>query len=197
MMNRVLILYYSRNGSTKQLAHEIAVGVDEVEGAESVIRTVPSVSPVCDKVADSIPCEGVPYVTLDDLNSCSALALGSPTRFGAMAAPVKYFLETTTSAWLSGKLVGKPAAVFTSSSSLHGGQESTLLSMMMPLFHHGMIVMGLPFTESELSTTRSGGTPYGASHVQRDGDQSVLTADEVSLSRALGRRLAKVAVKLS
>ena len=127
----------------------------------------------------------------------SALALGSPTRFGAMAAPIKYFLETTTSAWLGGELVGKPAAVFTSSSSLHGGQESTLLSMMIPLFHHGMIVMGLPFTEPELSTTSSGGTPYGASHVQRDGDQLQLTAEEINLSRALGRRLAEVAVKLN
>ena len=161
-MRYILILYYSRHGATAEMAHHIARGV-EAAGLEARLRTVPAVSTVCEATEEAVPASGAPYVELDDLRNCAGLALGSPTRFGNMAAPMKYFLDGTSALWLSGALAGKPAGVFTSTSSLHGGQESTLLSMMLPLLHHGMLVMGLPYSETDLLHTRSGGTPYGPS----------------------------------
>ena len=162
MRKSILILYYSRDGSVAQLAKMIGRGVNKVDGCEAILRQVPPVSPTTEAVDDDIPSEGHPYVTLEDLENCDGLALGSPTRFGNMAAPLKHFLDSTGTLWLSGKLAGKPACVFTSTSSMHGGQESTLLSMMVPLLHHGMIIVGVPYTEPALSDTTSGGTPYGA-----------------------------------
>lgn len=195
-MKRLLILYYSRHGSTAAMAQYIARGAESVAATEAVLRTVPEISEVCEAVADSIPAEGAPYVSLQDLQQCDALALGSPGRFGNMAAPLKYFLEKTSAQWLSGDLAGKPAGVFTSTSSLHGGQESTLLSMMLPLLHHGMLVSGLPYSEADLISTQSGGTPYGPSHVSGSASSPNLTAEEERLCMALGKRLAELAHKL-
>jgi NAD(P)H dehydrogenase (quinone) len=192
----ILVLYYSRHGKTRRLAELVAQGVESVAGAEARLRTVPAVSTVTEATEPDIPRSGAPYVEASDLAECAALALGSPTRFGNMAAPVKYFLDGTSSEWLSGTLAGKPAAVFTSTGSLHGGQESTLLSMMIPLLHHGMLVMGLPYTLPELMTTSSGGSPYGATHWSGvDGNRAV-TEDEKRLAIALGRRLAQAAARL-
>lgn len=190
----ILVLYYSRHGSTRQLAKLIARGVESA-GMKARLRTVPAVSTVCEATAPEIPDDGDLYCSTDDLAGCAGLALGSPTRFGNMAAPMKYFLDGTSGLWLSGTLIDKPAAVFTSTSSLHGGQESTLLSMMLPLLHHGMILIGLPYREAALNTTRSGGSPYGATHwAGADGRQSV-TSEEQALSLALGKRLAQLASK--
>jgi NAD(P)H dehydrogenase (quinone) len=192
----ILVLYYSRHGATRKLAELVAQGVDSVPGAEARLRTVPAVSTVAEATAPAIPASGAPYVELADLAECAGLALGSPTRFGNMAAAVKYFLDGTAAEWLAGTLVGKPAVVFASTGSLHGGQEATLLSMMIPLLHHGMLVMGLPYTNPELMTTSSGGSPYGATHwAGIDGDKA-MTEDEKRLAIALGRRLAETAVRL-
>lgn len=189
----VLVLYYSRFGATKAMANAIARGIEQVDGMEARVRTVPSVSPNCEATESAVPESGAPYVTLEDLQHCHGLALGSPTRFGNMAAPLKYFLDTTSGLWMSGALIDKPAAVFTSSASLHGGQESTLLSMQIPLLHHGMIVLGLPYANPELAATQSGGTPYGASHVTFGNNDRQLDADEQALCRALGKRLSNIA----
>jgi NAD(P)H dehydrogenase (quinone) len=197
-MKPILVLYYSRHGATLELARAIAQGIDSVPGAEARVRTVPAVSTVCEASAPDIPADGPPYAELRDLEECAGLALGSPTRFGNMAAPLKYFLDGTTPQWLSGALAGKPACVFTSTGSLHGGQESTLLSMMLPLLHHGMMLVGIPYTESALTATEGGGTPYGASHHARaDGRGYGLSADEKTLAVALGARLARAALALS
>ena len=193
-MTKILVLYFSRNGSTAEMANLIARGVESVVGVEAVIRTVPDVSAVCEKTADSIPAQGAIYATPEELKSCDGLALGSPTHFGNMAAPLKYFLDQTTSIWFSGALVGKPAGVFTSTGSLHGGQESTLLSMMLPLMHHGMMILGLPYTEAALRETTAGGTPYGPSHLSSE--HAGISDQEKTLCRALGARLAKTAVLL-
>jgi len=197
MMRKVLVLYYSRHGATAEMARLIARGVEGVDGVESVLRTVPEVSETCEATTEKVPSDGAPYVSLDDLKNCDGLALGSPTRFGNMAAPLKYFLEKTSGQWLSGSLVGKPAGVFTSTSSLHGGQEATLLSMMIPLLHHGMLISGLPYSESELLTTTTGGTPYGPSHVAGANSDLPLSDDEKTLCIALGKRLAHLALKLT
>jgi len=189
-MIKILVLYYSRNGNVADMARYVARGVGQISGCEAVMRTVPSVSMVTEASEDSIPGSGAVYASLDDLKQCHGLALGSPVRFGNMAAPMKYFLDTTTELWLSGAMAGKAAAVFTSSASLHGGQESTLLSMMLPLFHHGMLMIGLPYTEPDLITTTSGGTPYGASHVAGTDNKTPLTDEEKRLCSALGKRLA-------
>ena len=186
----VLVLFYSRHGATDQMANLIARGVESVAGVQAKIRTVAEISETCEAVSERIPASGFPYVSLDDLRDCDALALGSPTRFGNMAAPLKYFLEKTSADWLSGSLVDKPAGVFTSTSSLHGGQEATLLSMMIPLLHHGMIICGLPYTNSDLLTTVSGGTPYGASHVAGADNSNEISTEEKRLCMALGKRLA-------
>lgn len=191
----ILVLYYSRNGATAEMARHIARGI-EMQGLEARLRTVPAVSTECEAVADAIPAEGAPYVSLDDLKNCAGLALGSPTRFGNMAAPLKYFLDGTSNLWLTGSLVGKPAGVFTSTASLHGGQESTLLSMLLPLLHHGMLIAGLPYSESALVETRGGGTPYGASHHAGVDGKRALDEHEITLCRALGQRLATIALKL-
>ncbi|APZ43922.1 NAD(P)H:quinone oxidoreductase [Acidihalobacter ferrooxydans] len=195
-MSEVLVLYYSRRGATAEMARRIARGIEEIGGVEARLRTVPAVSATCEAVADSVPDSGAPYASLDDLRTCSALILGSPTRFGNMAAPLKHFLDHTAPLWLSGALAGKPAAVFTSTGSLHGGQESTLLSMMLPLLHHGMLLMGLPFTETALLATRTGGTPYGPSHFAGTDDSMPLDEDEIQLCRALGRRVAETVKRL-
>lgn len=195
-MAEILILYYSRNGSTAEMARQVARGVEEVEGMMARLRTVPPVSTVCEAAEDEIPSAGPPYVSLDDLRECAGLALGSPTRFGNMAAPLKYFLDSTGGLWLVGALSGKPAAVFTSVSTLHGGHESTLLTMMLPLLHHGMLLVGLPFTEAALNETRSGGTPYGPSHWSGSKSRAALSIEEKLLCQALGRRLAQVARRL-
>lgn len=195
-MQKILVLYYSQKGAVEALAQAVAHGIDSVPGCEAVLRTVPRVSTVCESSEPSIPDEGAPYVTLQDLKNCAGLAMGSPVRFGNMAAPMKYFWDGTIATWLSGELIGKPAAVFTSSGSMHGGNESTLLSMMLPLFHHGMLLMGLPYSEVALSETQSGGTPYGASHVAGANSTLPLTADEITLAKALGKRLAETAQKL-
>jgi NAD(P)H dehydrogenase (quinone) len=192
----ILVLYYSRHGSTRKLAEMIAQGIDGVPGCDARLRTVPAVSTVTEATEPDIPASGPPYVELKDLEECAGLALGSPTRFGNMAAPMKYFWDGTASHWLSGTLSGKPACVFTSTGSLHGGQESTLLSMMLPLLHHGMLVMGLPYTQPELMTTASGGTPYGASHWSGIDSSHAISEDSRSLAIALGRRLAQTACKL-
>lgn len=196
-MQEILVLYYSRSGGTATMAQLIARGIEEVGGVSSRLRTVPAVSAVCEASEDAIPVSGPPYATLQDLKDCVGLALGSPTRFGNMAAPLKYFLDNTGELWLSGALAGKPAAVFTSSASLHGGQETTLTSMMLPLLHQGMILVGLPYTEKNLLSTTAGGTPYGASHVAGSDDENPVTAAEKQLCQALGKRLANVALKLS
>jgi NAD(P)H dehydrogenase (quinone) len=191
----ILVLYYSRHGATRRLAELVAQGIDSVPGAAARLRTVPPVAPVTEIAAPPVPPEGSPYVELADLAQCAGLALGSPTRFGNMAAPLKHFIDSTAGLWLSGALAGKPAALFTSTNSLHGGQESTLLSMMLPLLHHGMLIVGLPYTEPDLNETSSGGTPYGASHHARLSQQPV-TAEEARLAVALGKRLAWAALKL-
>ncbi len=196
-MKSLLVLYYSRDGSVLALAKMIARGINKVDGCESKIRRVPAVSATTEAVEDEIPPEGYPYATLEDLENCHGLALGSPTRFGNMAAPLKYFLDSTSSLWMSGKLAGKPACVFTSTSSMHGGQESTLLSMMAPLLHHGMVVCGIPYTEPILTSTTTGGTPYGASHVAGFESNTALSKDEETLCLVLGERLAQLALKLS
>jgi len=194
MSCKILILYFSRNGSTEKMARHIARGVESVVGAEALLRTVPDVSVVCEKVADNIPDTGAPYATLQDLENCDGLALGSPTHFGNMAAPLKHFIDSTTALWFSGSLSGKPAGVFTSTGSMHGGQETTLLSMMLPLMHHGMLAMSLPCNEIALRETVSGGTPYGPSHVSETDDE--LTEHEKRLCWVLGERLAKTATAL-
>ena len=190
-----LVLFYSRNGSTSEMARQIARGIEQ-GGLEARLRTVPAISAECEAVAPAIPDEGAMYASLDDLKNCSGLALGSPTRFGNMAAPLKYFLDGTSGLWLTGELVGKPAALFTSTASLHGGQETTLLSMMLPLLHHGMLVCGLPYSESALLETRGGGTPYGPSHHAGGDGKRALDEHEIALCRALGQRLAQTASKL-
>ena len=195
-MTEILVLYYSRTGGTAEMARYIARGIEEIPGMQARLRTVPPVSTVCEAVADDIPTAGPPYAELNDLKECAGLALGSPTRFGNMAAPLKYFLDSTSSLWLSGALAGKPAAVFTAASSLHGGQETTLLSMMLPLLHHGMLITGLPYTEAALMETRSGGTPYGPSHWSGLEGRAQLSPEEKRLCRSLGRRLAETAQRL-
>jgi NAD(P)H dehydrogenase (quinone) len=192
----ILVLFYSRHGATRRLAELIAAGVDAVPGASARLRTVPPVAPVTEVAAPPVPASGSPYVELNDLLECGGVALGSPTRFGNMAAPMKQFLDGTGTLWHSGALAGKPAAVFTSTSTMHGGQESTLLSMMLPLLHHGMLIVGVPYTERDLFETTSGGTPYGASHLARDGIATGVTDQEKRLAVALGRRLAQVALKV-
>lgn len=195
-MIEILVLYYSRNGSTAAMARHLARGA-EAAGAVARLRTVPPVSPETEQVSPEVPDDGPPYAELGDLMACDGLILGSPTRFGNMAAPLKYFLDSSSSLWLSGALAGKPAAVFTSTSTLHGGQESTLLSMMLPLLHHGMLIVGLPYTEQRLLTTRAGGTPYGASHFAANGARPrAPDRDEIALCEALGRRVAEIARKL-
>lgn len=196
-MRDILVLYYSRFGNTAQMAHHVARGIDSVTGASARIRTVPAVSTVCEATEDAIPAEGPPYAGYEDLTECIALALGSPTRFGNMAAPLKYFLDGTGDLWASGALAGKPATVFTSTASMHGGQETTLISMALPLLHHGMLLVGVPYTEPALSTTTSGGTPYGSSHVAGADGQNPLTDDEKQLCFTQGRRLAEIALKLA
>jgi NAD(P)H dehydrogenase (quinone) len=194
----ILVLYYSRHGATRSLADSIAEGIDSVNGTQARVRTVPAVSTVCEATQPDIPGDGPPYAEVRDLEECAGLALGSPTRFGNMAAALKYFLDGTAPQWMAGALAGKPACVFTSTGSLHGGQESTLLSMMLPLLHHGMVLLGIPFTESALTSTRTGGTPYGASHYARaDGSgEAPPSTEETVLARALGARLARAALAL-
>ncbi|WP_203322897.1 NAD(P)H:quinone oxidoreductase [Pseudoxanthomonas beigongshangi] len=195
-MAEILVLYYSRGGSVARLARQIARGIGEVEGMAARLRTVPPVAPVTQQAAPPVPEEGAPYVEARDLAECAGLILGSPTRFGNMAAPLKHFIDGLGAEWASGTLVDKPAAVFTSTATQHGGQESTLLSMQLPLLHHGCVLVGIPFTETLLSTTRTGGSPYGASHVAGGSDDPVLSDDESALARALGRRVAHVARRL-
>lgn len=194
-MGPILVLYYSRHGATRKLANKIAQGALQA-GCEVIVRTVPPVSDNLSQLQPQVPEQGDPYVTHEELNSCSALAIGSPTRFGNMAAAMKYFWDGTVNQWVSGSLIGKPACVFTSTSSMHGGQESTLLTMMMPLLHHGMLLMGLPYSEPQLHSTQSGGTPYGVTHVSGGQNQSDLTKDESELCLAQGKRLANLAMKL-
>ena len=196
-MSDILILYYSSSGSVRELARHIARGVESVAGMSARVRTVPKVSTVIQAVEPEIPGDGPPYVTLTDLDECVGLAMGSPTRFGNMAAPLKYFLDGTGGDWMRGTLIGKPAAVFTSTTSQHGGQEATLLTMMLPLLHHGMMIVGLPYSEPELTSTREGGTPYGASHVAGAANDMPVTDTEKNLAFALGKRLAGVAAKLA
>ncbi len=189
----ILVLYYSRHGATAEMAKQVARGVEKVEGMDARLRTVPAVSTECEQVADDIPESGPLYCEEADLRDCAGLVMGSPTRFGNMAAPMKYFIDQTSGLWLSGAMIDKPAAVFTSTSSLHGGQESTLLTMLLPLLHHGMLVAGLPYSESGLMSTESGGTPYGASHWAGADNSRVLDATEGRLCQALGRRVARIA----
>ncbi|MFM1912042.1 MAG: hypothetical protein RJB18_1433 [Pseudomonadota bacterium] len=196
-MTEILVLYYSQGGAVRDMAQSIARGVEGVSGVKARIRTVPKVSANCEATESEVPTTGAPYIELQDLEDCAGLALGSPTRFGNMAAPMKYFLDGTTSLWLKGALIGKPAAVFTSSGSMHGGNETTLLTMMLPLMHHGMILLGLPYSEPALGKTTSGGTPYGASHIGGAMDDKPLSDDEKKLCIALGKRLAETALKLS
>jgi NAD(P)H dehydrogenase (quinone) len=195
-MAEILVLFYSRNGSTAELARQVCRGVEAVANATSKLRTVPSVLAESESPGKPVPQGGPPYATLEDLRHADGLILGSPTRFGNMAAPLKYFLDSTAALWVSGALAGKPAAVFTSTQSMHGGQEATLLSMMLPLLHHGMYLVGLPYTEQALNTTRAGGTPYGASHVAGTDRARLLTDEERDLAQQLGRRVAELAVRL-
>jgi len=197
MTMEILVLYYSRYGHTAQMARLIARGVEEVPGMRARLRQVPPVAPVTEIAQPPEPEDGAPYVNRQDLLDCAGLAMGSPTRFGNMAAPLKYFLDTTGAEWASGALVGKPAALFTSTSTMHGGQETTLLTMALPLLHHGMLIVGLPYTEPALTSTQSGGTPYGASHVAGSSGDNAITEHERELARALGRRLADVARRLA
>lgn len=195
-MPEILVLYYSRNGSVTRLARHIARGVGEVDGMAARLRTVPPVAAVTRQAAPPVPEDGAPYAETSDLTECAGLILGSPTRFGNMAAPLKYFLDSTSALWLEGALIGKPAALFTSTSSLHGGQETTLTSMLLPLLHHGMLILGLPYSAPELMNTRTGGTPYGASHFAGADSKQPLSEDEKTLCRVLGRRLADTARRL-
>ena len=197
MNHEILVLYYSRNGHTAQLARLIARGIEEVEGMRARLRQVPPVAPVTEVAQPPEPADGAPYATPRDLLDCAGLAMGSPTRFGNMAAPLKHFLDSTGAEWASGALAGKPAALFTSTSTMHGGQESTLLTMMVPLLHHGCVIAGIPFTEPALNSTRTGGTPYGASHVAGLQDDPQPSDDEAVLARALGRRIAQLAARLA
>ena len=198
MMTRdILVLYYSHTGAVRHMAQLVARGIEKVPGMRARLRTVPRVSTVAEAVEPQVPDSGAPYAELRDLEECAGLALGSPTRFGNMAAPLKYFLDTTSSLWLKGTLSGKPAAMFTSTASLHGGQESTLLSMMLPLLHHGMLIVGLPYSQAELNATRTGGTPYGASHFAGLANDLPLSDAERALCLAQGRRLAEIALKLA
>jgi NAD(P)H dehydrogenase (quinone) len=196
-MNDILVLYYSLHGSVKQLSAHIAHGIESVPGARARLRTVPKVVAETSGLAKPVPDEGAPYASLQDLEECAGLALGSPTRFGNMAAAMRYFWDGTSGLWLSGALAGKPASVFTSTASLHGGQETTLISMMLPLLHHGMIMVGLPYTLPELTATRSGGTPYGVSHFAGPDGKEPVTEEERKLAFAQGRRLAEIALRLS
>lgn len=193
----ILILYYSQHGAVRQMAHMVARGVEMVSGVRARLRTVPKVSTVCEASEPGIPDEGAPYASLQDLQECIGIAIGSPTRFGNMAAPMKYFWDGTGSMWLKHSLVGKPGACFTSTGTMHGGQESTLLSMMLPLMHHGMIIVGVPYSESELSSTLGGGTPYGASHFSGMASEHPVSEVEKKLCIALGKRLAQIALKLA
>jgi NAD(P)H dehydrogenase (quinone) len=193
----ILVLYYSVGGSVRRMAELVADGIERVPGAQARLRTVPRVAPVTEVAAPAVPAEGAPYAELGDLERCAALALGSPARFGNIAAPLKHFLEGTTMLWHGGALAGKPACVFTSAGSLHGGHETTLVSMMLPLLHHGMLIVGLPYTRAELNATRDGGTPYGASHFAGVGDDRPIAEAERALCVAQGRRLAEVALRLS
>jgi len=193
----ILVLYYSQGGSVRELAQLIARGVDSVQGSKARLRTVPKVSANCEASEPDIPETGDVYAELTDLEECAGLALGSPTRFGNMAAPMKYFLDGTSGLWLKGALIGKPACVFTSSGSMHGGNESTLLTMMLPLLHHGMTILGIPYSEASLATTQSGGTPYGASHIGGAMNDKPISEDEKKLCIALGKRLAETALKLN
>jgi len=195
-MSEILVVYFSRDGAVEKMAQLIARGVEEHQGMTARLRALPPVSALSEAVEPSVPTVGAPYVTLQDMKECVGMALGSPCYFGNMAAAAKYFLDGTGSLWLSGSMIGKPASVFTSSGAMHGGQESTLLSMLIPLMHHGMVVVGLPFSESDLKTTRSGGTPYGASHLAGSEGDLLITEEEARLCRALGRRLAETAKKL-
>ena len=192
----ILVLYYSRHGSTRKMAELLAQGIESVPGCDALLRTVPAISTVTEATEPEIPAQGAPYVELQDLTDCAGLAFGSPTRFGNMASPLKYFWDGTSAQWLGGALVGKPACVFTSTGSLHGGQESTLLTMMVPLLHHGMMILGLPYTYPELMTTTTGGTPYGASHWSGLNGSHPISDDSRTLTIALGRRLAETAQKL-
>jgi NAD(P)H dehydrogenase (quinone) len=196
-MAEILVVYYSRNGSTAELARHVCRGVETAPGAIAKLRTVAPVSAQSEGPAKPVPQSGAPYATLDDLRSCDALILGSPTRFGNMAAPLKYFLDCTSTLWVSGALAGKPAAVFTSTQTIHGGQETTLVSMLLPLMHHGMFLVGIPYTERALNETRGGGTPYGASHFAATESSTALTDDEQALAQSLGRRVAELAVRLT
>lgn len=196
-MSEILVLYYSRFGATEALAREVCQGIDRVDGCSARLRTVPAVSTVTDAVEAEIPDSGPPFATTNDLRECDGLLMGSPTRFGNMAAPLKYFIDGTGSEWMSGMLSGKPAGVFTSTSSLHGGQETTLVTMALPLIHHGMLFVGIPYTEAALSTTTTGGSPYGASHVTWNRDSDRLAEEEASLARALGKRVAELAARLN
>ena len=195
-MTDILVLYYSAHGSVRSMAQLVARGIHQVDGMTARLRTVPSVAPRTERAEPPVPDEGAPYVELSDLEECAGLALGSPTRFGNMAAPLKHFLDTTGALWAKGSLVGKPAAVFTSTASLHGGQETTLTSMMLPLLHHGMLITGLPYTLPEVTHTQSGGSPYGATHWAGANDDKPLTDEERTLCMALGKRLAETAQKL-
>jgi len=192
----ILVLYYSRKGTTAELARQVCRGIESVPGVSARLRTVPPVSASTEASENPVPEQGPPYASMDDLAECDGLALGSPTRFGNMAAPMKYFLDQSSGLWLKGALVDKPAGVFTSTSSLHGGQESTLLSMMLPLFHHGMILLGVPYTDGNLGKTRSGGTPYGPSAFAPGPGPSKLEKEEIAIARLLGQRLAQTALKL-
>lgn len=196
-MIEILVLYYSQGGAVREMAQLIARGVESISGAKARVRTVPKVSANCEATESDIPSSGDPYVELRDLEECIGLALGSPTRFGNMAAPMKYFLDGTAGLWLKGALIGKPAAVFTSTGSMHGGNETTLLTMMLPLMHHGMLMVGLPYSEPELTSTQSGGTPYGASHIGGAMNDKKINEDEKKLCIALGKRLAETALKLA
>ena len=191
------MLYYSQGGAVKQLAQFVARGIEQVPGLKARLRTVAKVAPITQQIAPAVPDSGAPYAELKDLQECIGLALGSPTRFGNMAAPLKYFWDSSGELWLNGALAGKPASVFTSTGSQHGGQETTLISMMLPLLHHGMLIVGLPYTESALSATTSGGSPYGASHVAGQANEAPISDDEKKLAIALGKRLAQVALKLA
>ncbi len=193
----ILILFYSQYGSTAKLANYIARGVESVEGIEARIRTVPPVSPTCEISSAMVPEHGAPYVSLDDLKNAKGLALGSPTRFGNIAAPLKYFIDSTSALWLAGDLINKPACVFTSTSSMHGGQETTLTSMMLPLLHHGMVIVGVPYSEPSLTATQTGGTPYGVSHVGGANNDNVISDDEITLAKCMGQRISTLALKIS
>jgi len=196
-MSTILIVYYTKHGATKQMAEHTALGVEQISGMQAKVRTVPDVSPVNEAVAPAVPDSGSPYVSVADLKECSGLILGSPTRFGNMAAPLKYFLDNTVAQWLSGDLIGKPAGVFTSTATIHGGQESTLISMMFPLIHHGMLIAGIPYSEKDLNTTQTGGTPYGPSHLAGLKSENAVSDEEKRLCIALGKRVAQVAKQLA